>query len=152
MRNFNLLKAVILIDRVNRQNNYHAMVDRVEGHISRWESTIEKLQDVISRKESNIRGNEDRWSNAQRFLENMSSGKTADWLERQQRVAETHASAEKRSEASAKVADHHSRVLNAEQQIERIKNWINNDKDNIDNVKKKIADLEQKINNARWKL
>ncbi|CAH0498478.1 hypothetical protein [Novosphingobium sp. CECT 9465] len=151
----NLGKAVglfLLFDHMQRSNNYHEMVDRLNGHISRWEDSISRLESTQSRISDSIHSNKERLAKAEGFLERQLSPPSQEWAQRQEKIATTHSREERRAEAAAKLLDYRNRVASAEQRIVKLRSWIAEGESRCSDISRKISDIEYKIRNARSKI
>ncbi len=144
-----LFALALVVDHMNRRNNYEERIERIEGNISRWESSLSRLQDAIDRTRSRIESNESRYEKSLNFRDRLSSPSTLDWLSRQEHKAINHRLDEVRREASNKIADHEAKVRDVEQQLERIRGWISDDERKLKDMRYKRSELECKISSAR---
>lgn len=144
--------AALLLDYANRRDNYNEMVERLEGHIERWENNISKIKDAQIRVNENIDNNKEKLQKAENFYDKLHSTTTQKWLEKQEWAAYNHKSDNVQESARENIKQHCEKVESVESQISRLKSWINEGYEKLDSMNNSINDLEDKIYSANNKI
>ena len=89
-----------------RRRNYEEWEERMLNNISRWESSLQKLKDAISRTEENIQRNTEKLEKAEKFLASLKSEKTKDWYSRTLEFISVSTNPKKVADAQSKIDEH----------------------------------------------
>lgn len=138
--------AVAIARAIDRQRKHERWVSDMKSNIYRWECSLEKLENITTNANANIRKNEAALVKAQGFYELLTSGKSQAWYER------ACINRDKYDDLNAKVVAHENKVSSTSSRIQRLREWIQNDENKISDIKRKIDDIKDKIYDVESKL